>query len=331
MIRSLRPFRATTSRMVALGSLQSRRLQDFNSGVRLALKFPSSTRDRIGHDCSRVIYRPCSLAIECETSEHDRAKLLAWLAIFIYPVGLWLATFALLHLARNEIVMRPEGRLSVAIAFLHSEYETGTYWWELAEIGRRFVLVGLFVVVQPGTIIQIFVGTMFCAAFLMVQLHARPYRRASDNYLALASSFCVLILFTVSILYKYDELTSSVDVEAKMSLEQKDDFLYSHSLSHLILFTSVTGSLFSAAAILFVQLGQEALRKSRLRRLMMLGDHREAQVAAKSMLNPRVLEEQIHGVGLYRRSAQGRAVESARPLPTKGPFHAFLSHSAQWI
>ena len=137
--------------------------------------------------------------------------LLAWLAIIIYPVGLWLATFALLHLAKHEIISRREGRLSVAIAFLHSEYETGTYWWELAEIGRRFVLVGLFVVVKPGTIIQIFVGTMFCAAFLMVQLQARPYTRAGDNYLALASSFCILILFTVSILYKYDELTASVD------------------------------------------------------------------------------------------------------------------------
>ena len=230
-----------------------------------------------------MICRPCSLSIECGTSKHDRAKLLAWLAIFNYPVGLWLATFALLHLARNEIVTRRDGRLSIAIAFLHSEYETGTYWWELAEIGRRFVLVGLFVVVKPGTIIQIFVGTMFSAAFLMVQLQARPYRRASDNYLALASSFCVLILFTVSILYKYDELTASVDVEAKMSLEQKEDYLYSHSLSHLILFTSVTGSLFSAAAILFVQLGQEALRKSRVRRLIVARDNREAQVPADSM------------------------------------------------
>ena len=42
--------------------------------------------------------------------------------------------------------------------------------WELAEMTRRFVLVGLFVVVQPGKVLQVFLGTTFSAFFLMVQL-----------------------------------------------------------------------------------------------------------------------------------------------------------------
>ena len=34
------------------------------------------------------------------------------------------------------------------------------------EMARRFVLVGLFVVVSPGSILQIMLGTIFCAFYL---------------------------------------------------------------------------------------------------------------------------------------------------------------------
>ena len=58
------------------------------------------------------------------------------------------------------------------------------------EMGRKFLLVGLYVTVQPGSIMQIAIGTITAAVYLMVQLQAQPYRNQSDNYLAVASSFC---------------------------------------------------------------------------------------------------------------------------------------------
>ena len=69
-------------------------------------------------------------------------------------------------------------------------------------MGRRFVLVGYFVVIKRGTIMQLFLGTIFSAAFLMVQLQARPYINRSDDLLALASSFCLLMLFVCCTFYK---------------------------------------------------------------------------------------------------------------------------------
>ena len=88
--------------------------------------------------------------------------------------------------------------------------------WELAEMVRKFLLVGLFVTLEPGSILQIAIGTIVCAAFLLVQLQAKPYKNAADDYLAAASSFALLMLFMCSIIFKYDALTASEDLQAKM-------------------------------------------------------------------------------------------------------------------
>ena len=37
---------------------------------------------------------------------------------------------------------------------------------------RRLLLVGFMVTFQPGSVIQLFLGIVFCACFLMVQLQA---------------------------------------------------------------------------------------------------------------------------------------------------------------
>ena len=126
-----------------------------------------------------------------------------WTAIVLYPIGLWLAALALLLLAKREILEGSPSRLSTALAFLHQTYETQVFWWELAEMMRRFVLVGLFVVAQRGTVMQLFLGTTFCAVYLMVQLQARPYISRTDDFLGLSSSFCLLMLFSCCIFYKW--------------------------------------------------------------------------------------------------------------------------------
>ena len=66
---------------------------------------------------------------------------------------------------------------------------------------RKFLLVGLFATIQPGTILQISIGAIVCAAYLMVQLQAAPFKNLSDDYLATASSFALLMVYFCSIMY----------------------------------------------------------------------------------------------------------------------------------
>ena len=67
---------------------------------------------------------------------------------------------------------------------------------------RKFLLVGLFVTIEPGSITQISIATIICAVYLLVQLQAKPFKNNSDDFLAAASSFALLMLFLCCIIYK---------------------------------------------------------------------------------------------------------------------------------
>ena len=60
--------------------------------------------------------------------------------------------------------------LAHALRFLHKEYEPWCWWWELLEMVRRLCLVGVFVLVQRGSLTQLAVGTIFCAVYLFIQM-----------------------------------------------------------------------------------------------------------------------------------------------------------------
>ena len=85
---------------------------------------------------------------------------------------------------------------------------------------RKFLIVGLFVVVSPGEITQLAIGTIFCAVYLMIQLQAKPYKNNSDDYLASSASFGLLMVFVCSIVFKYTSLTDTQAIQEKMSIEQ---------------------------------------------------------------------------------------------------------------
>ena len=72
--------------------------------------------------------------IECRTEEHDNAQRLAWAAVFLYPIGLWLLTLWLISRAASAITSRQPSTLSDAISFLHHEYEPTMRFWELMEV-----------------------------------------------------------------------------------------------------------------------------------------------------------------------------------------------------
>ena len=269
--------------------------------------------------------------VECGTPEHEHVKRLAWVAVVIYPIGLWLLYLALLVCSRHAIVSGKKTPLSRSIAFLYAEYNSATWWWELAEMLRKFLLVGLFVVVEPGSIRQVVLATMVCVVFLMVQMQARPYANASDDFLACAASFCLQMLFFCSVIYKYAALTDGEDLQKMMSREQREGYSISSSALTLVLYMSVLGTLVLAGSL--------AVRKVRLSREM-LSERRQLRfvrskklVELEPLSGPRSfhhhattrLHEMISS-GLYARDAGG-VIRAARPLPTAGPFHIFLSHN----
>jgi hypothetical protein len=107
------------------------------------------------------------VSIECNTPEHEAVKQLAWVAVVIYPVGLWIGSFALLTKASTAIFSDKPTPFSESVSFLYASYRVPAFWWELMEMLRKFLLIGLFVTLEPGTILQTAIGTIVSAAYVV--------------------------------------------------------------------------------------------------------------------------------------------------------------------
>ena len=70
---------------------------------------------------------------------------------------------------------------------------------------RRLVLVGVFVlpVFNRGSIVQVVLGTIFCSIFLLMITQAEPYLERSDDFLANAASFSLLVFFITCTCHTY--------------------------------------------------------------------------------------------------------------------------------
>lgn len=165
------------------------------------------------------------VGIPCDTTEHQNAKSVAIIAIAIYPVLQLVVFTLLLALARGAIVSGRPTRLSTAIAFLHREYKPETMWWELMEMLRRFILVGVLVVVRQGSIEQLAYGTVVAIMFLSIQTAASPYRKPSDDLFANGCSLLLSVFFVVALVFKYMDLTERAEQQLSMSPEQIHDYV----------------------------------------------------------------------------------------------------------
>lgn len=69
-------------------------------------------------------------SVECDTSEHSKAKALAALGIMLYPVGISLLYCVLFRKARPAILNDKPTALSGALGFLHLDFEKSWFAWE---------------------------------------------------------------------------------------------------------------------------------------------------------------------------------------------------------
>lgn len=78
------------------------------------------------------------VTIVCGTGEHAVVQRLAWIAIALYPIGIFILNAVLLATTHKAIIGSRASPLAKAIAFLHRDYKPtpATFWWELAESER---------------------------------------------------------------------------------------------------------------------------------------------------------------------------------------------------
>ena len=188
---------------------------------------------------------------------------------------------------------------------------------------RRLLLVGVFVVIKPGSVEQLAYATIVNILYLAIQMSASPFENVYDSFMASACSMCLTMFFVLSGWYKFSELTQLEKVQGVMSPELKKDYLASYvSLSGILWLASL-----SAFLVLGVVVGKlardEAKRRRRevnlavARRLRYLNSHAEVQI--EDIIEPLPKLEELTQT-LYASVA----TMPASLLPHAGPFHIFL-------
>ena len=197
---------------------------------------------------------------------------------------------------------------------------------ELVEMLRRFLLVGIFVVIEPGTIQQLAYATFASLFYLAIQLTASPFRKRADDFMAATSSLALATLFVLCLIYKFGVLTQLNDVQEVMSLELYDDYVVSYVSFSGVLWMTCMSTFAVLGGIVAKLAGEEAIQRARARRLIYRASGDGVTIPTNFLQSSRRLQQLLNG-RLYQKDLQGRVVETAFPLPTAGPFHVFLSHS----
>ena len=234
------------------------------------------------------------------SSEFASGVTLAWFAIFIYPVGVPLLIAVVLYRGRKAIATGRSTQISRSTRFLHDNLKKSYFWWEIAEVLRRFLLVGAFILgpYPRGSTMQISLALVVSALYLVVQVTAMPYATYSDNFLAMMCSLGMTMFLLAALILKVNSLVELPEVAERLSEEME--------VVHDIDFTALTGVLMACVLC--------------------------AVVAAAVLLNMQFVAEQarqrheaLAAKARRLRSRPDGTMVHAPPIE-QGGYHLFLSH-----
>jgi len=125
--------------------------------------------------------------------------LVGAVAVAFYGVGVPMLYTGLLFTCRTAIGEEKRTPLSDALNFLHGSLHPWALWWPLVEASRTLLLTGFLALIDPGEIFQLLCGQVVAIVFLVLQLWCAPYRTASNNFLAMAVNFSLVLNFVSSL------------------------------------------------------------------------------------------------------------------------------------
>ena len=268
-----------------------------------------------GHPDVCFIHGAYSIECEVSASGHARAptdiRAAAWLAIVVYacivPALYAMLLFWERRALRGSATSTP---LSHALAFLTKDYRHGAFFWELVEVTRKITITGFLALVEPGSLLQLYLGVVVAMCILILQLYASPYKSPGDSFLsALSASALVLsLLATLGI-----QLVRLVPELSTYGLELTG--LNSNSLLIIVVVLIGSALLVLAAAVVMLLFGAVIVRlEGRARRLRIVNTDEDVLLGALPNLQkcwPELFWDP----------------DTVTTMPRAGPFHTFLSHN----
>ena len=85
-------------------------------------------------------------------------------------------------------------------------------------------LVGFFYLVRRGSLAQLLAATTLAVLFLLTQAVAQPFRKRSDNALAIACDACLLVMFMFSSALRTQSMADELAPRERLTRRVADEF-----------------------------------------------------------------------------------------------------------
>eukprot|EP00964_Phaeocystis_antarctica_P035382 scaffold20192_cov86-Phaeocystis_antarctica.AAC.1 len=142
----------------------------------------------------------------------------------------------LLLSARKAILTEQPTDLSRSLTFLHQDYTSSMFWWEMVEISKKvrcplrcpsltaiacqlpmphfprayapqLFLVGFCVLIRPGSTVQLVIGFAFSLIVLLFTSIAEPFQRHGHDKFSLLCNFSLVMVLSFSLVLKMGVLS----------------------------------------------------------------------------------------------------------------------------
>ena len=151
-------------------------------------------------DASERYFLRADFSIRCSYGsysdpQYETIRTLALIFVALWPVGVPVLFLAVVHASQHHDVRR------IASGFLTREYTTEFYWWEVLLLLKKLALTGfLFLVPQDLVFLRLVAALLVCITYLVLLLHAKPYRSPTTAMVAVGINVTLVFLFLTAVL-----------------------------------------------------------------------------------------------------------------------------------
>eukprot|EP00752_Nemacystus_decipiens_P012586 g11146.t1 len=154
------------------------------------------------------IYLRADYSIQCDSPKHQAFMVYGGVMMVLYTVGIPAFYGYLLFRDRDVLTKDVVDRESVpritTTSDLWKPYKPSAFYYEVIECGRRILLAGVAVFIEPNTSAQIAVTLMIAFVFVVTSEALAPYASRWDAWLSRMGHAVVFVSMYVALLLKVD-------------------------------------------------------------------------------------------------------------------------------
>jgi hypothetical protein len=145
-------------------------------------------------------------SVHCDSDAHRNYKIVAGLAILVYPVGVPLLFLWCMWPYRHEFADVATRESSFAkgghLAFFVADFTGDLWYFEILELLRKLLLNGFAILISPGSLMQLVLAMIVSLFYFALVLHLQPMQDLTNNYFVAFISLMQMFIYMISMLMK---------------------------------------------------------------------------------------------------------------------------------